>query len=201
MWKSAVPVMMLGVLLAGCASSTHVDKKEPRRLVGEGNGVRIDAQILDENMTPNSTVLLNYEITNKRSESIAVAELAPYVTFDEESATLTVRLGSEVPGNEIIPRLVRVAPGETKALSAKVQLRMPFSSQRSSSPRFMQIRLNYLSEVEPFKEYLDIPEVGVRDPASANALFMKWVELNASVETNAVPIRWTRQPAKDPMAP
>jgi hypothetical protein len=187
--------LVLGVFsLAGCAS-TAVDMAEPRRIVGTENSVRVDAQVSADQVAPGSYIPITYEITNQRETAIAVAELLPETTYDPDAHMFTVSIGSEVPGNELLPRLVTIAPGEKKTFSAMarvIYVRTPrqTDSQLGSEPAGLRLKLNFLSDTEPFRELIGIKEVAVADAKLADALFPLWLERNEVVYTNAIPMRW-----------
>lgn len=186
---------VLGALLsAACSSTTAVDMGEPRRLVGTENAVRVDAEIRDE-LSFGAPVGITYQITNQRSSAIAVADILPETTFDAETRTVTVSIGSEVPGEVMLPRLVRIGPGETKSFSASARVvqmgpSRPTGADETDST-LLRLKVNFLGDVEPFRELLDIPEKAVADPKRAQELFAVWLEKNEVVFTNAVPVRVT----------
>jgi hypothetical protein len=168
---------------------------EPRRIVGTENSVRVDAQVSADQVAPGSYIPITYEITNQRETAIAVAELLPETTYDPDSHMFTVNIGSEVPGNQMLPRLVSIAPGEKKTFTAMarvIYVRTPRSadSQLGSEPAGFRLKLNFLSDTEPFRELIGIKEVAVTDPKLADALFPLWLERNEVVYTNAIPMRW-----------
>jgi hypothetical protein len=168
---------------------------EPRRIVGTENSVRVDAQVSADQVAPGSYIPITYEITNQRETAIAVAELLPETTYDPDSHMFTVSIGSEVPGNELLPRLVTIAPGEKKSFSAMarvIYVRTPrqTDSQLGSEPAGLRLKLNFLSDTEPFRELIGIKEVAVADAKLADALFPLWLERNEVVYTNAIPMRW-----------
>jgi len=189
-------VLLLGVIgLAGCAS-TAVDMAEPRRIVGTENSVRVDAQVSADQVAPGSYIPITYEITNQRETAIAVAELLPDTTYDPDSHMFTVSIGSEVPGNELLPRLIAIAPGEKKSFSTLarvIYVRTPrqVDSQLGSEAANFRLKLNFLGDTEPFRELIGIKEVAVTDPKLADALFPLWLERNEVVYTNAIPMRWS----------
>jgi hypothetical protein len=185
-------------LLSGCAS-TAVDMAEPRRVVGTESSVRVDAQITADAIAPGAQIPITYEITNQRDTPIAVAELIPQTTYDSESQVFTVSIGSEVPGNTMLPRLVLIAPGEKKSFSAMARV-IQFVPPRAINPTLaaapagLRIKLNFLGDTEPFRELIGIKEVAVADPKLADTLFPLWLERNEVVYTNSIPMRWEARP-------
>jgi hypothetical protein len=189
------------LILTACAT-TAVDMTEPRRVVGTENAVRIDAQVSGDQVAPGAQIPITYEITNQRSTAIAVAELIPETTYDAESHTFTVSIGSEVPGNTMLPRLIAIAPGEKKTFSALarvVQFLPPreLAAQVRVAPAELRLKLNFLGDTEPFHDLIGIPQAAVSDPTLADKLFPLWLERNEVVYTNAVPMHWTARP-RDP---
>lgn len=186
------PAPLFALLFAAACSSATVDMSEPRRVVGTESAVRIDAQITDA-LRPGSPVGITYQITNQRPAAIAVADILPHTTFDEETRTLTVSIGSEVPGESTLPRLIRIGPGETKAFTTTARIGRIIPS-RSADPRavtstLLRLKVNFLGDTAPFAELLDIPEKMVVDPKRADELFSVWLERNEVVYTNAVPVK------------
>jgi hypothetical protein len=180
------------LVAASCASSNKVDMEEPRRLLGREENVRIDAQIIGDRVTPNSTLPITYEIQNLRDTPIAVADVVALSDYDPSTRTISVTLGAEVPGNEFVPRLILIGPGEKKSFStgARTTFIIPRSGALPAYPQGLRIRVNYLRQVEPFQKLVGIPEKAINDPAMAAQIFPHWVENNESVTTNTIPIRW-----------
>ncbi len=188
-------VLLLSVIAVGGCASTAVNMAEPRRIVGTENSVRVDAQVSADQVAPGSYIPITYEITNQRETAIAVAELLPETTYDPESHMFTVSIGSEVPGNTLLPRLVTIGPGEKKAFTAMarvIYVRAPrlADPQIGSADAGFRLKLNFLGDTEPFRELIGIKEVAVMNPKLADALFPLWLERNEVVYTNAIPMRW-----------
>ena len=179
------------VIVSGCAS-TSVDLEEPRRLLGTEDGIRVDAQIFTESVGPGSSLRMTWDIPNERAEPIAVADLIPAVSFEEGERTIVIHLGSEVPGHQLIPRLVEILPGEKKNFGgvARLNLTLPPPTPINPYPRSIQIRVSVLSDVEPFRALIGMPENAIADSKLADEMFTQWLESIVSVRTNTLPIDW-----------
>ena len=198
--KRLAPAAAALLFLAACASTPKVDMKEPRRLVATDNDVRLDAEVKGDMLAPSTEVPIQYEITNHRDKAIAIADLIPDASYDSDNQTVTVNLGSEVPGQQFLPRLILVNPGEHKTFSVAARVNVPITELVDQNPfhrypNALRIRLNFLADVTPFQKLVGISERAIRDPALAAELFPKWVEQNESVITNVLPMRWVGSPA------
>lgn len=186
------------ILLGACATAPPVDMAEPRRIVGTENAVRIDAQVIGDEAAPGAQIPVTYEITNQRSTPIAVADIVPETSFDVESRTITLSIGSEVPGNELVPRLVMIAPGEKRTFTAAARLRhvLPINSadpRQRALPAEFRLRVHFLGDVEPFRRLIGIDQVAIADARLADELFPVWLEKNEVVYTNSIPMRMLEQ--------
>ena len=192
--------VVLSLLVAACATAPKVDMKEPRRLVATDNDVRLDAQVRADMLGPSTDVPIDYEVTNNRSTAIAIAELVPDASYDPDTQTVTVTFGSEVPGVQFLPRLILIMPGEHKTFASGARVNLPITELVNQNPfhRYpngLRIRLNFLGDAKPFMKLVGISERAVHDPKLADELFPKWVELNESVITSVLPMRWIGTPA------
>ncbi len=192
----------LTLLAAACASTSTVDLTRSRRVVGTENDVRIDAEIFGESFSSSSSIPVKYDITNHRPSTIAIADIVPETTWDAETLTVTMTVGSEVPGASLLPRLIPIAPGETRSFSttAHVNVLIAEDSLIKRPPNAIRVKLNFLDDTAPFQQLVNIPEKGVYDPKLADELFPKWLERNETVYTNTLPMRWSVIPVEQPPA-
>jgi len=193
----------LALLLAlACSSTTpavpaskpgnNIDMKEPRRMVGTENNVRVDAEIYGDSMIQGSTLALKYDITNERQTPILIADLIPQTTYDPETRMVTVDIGSEIPGEEFLPRLISIPSGGRRSFKNGVHINIlgALNAPSAPKPRALQLRVNFLGDTAPFVKLIDIPEKAVRDRDLAAQLFPKWVERSETVTTNSLPMHW-----------
>ena len=185
-------VLGLWLFLVACATTKPVPMSEPRRVVGTDNDVRIDAEVVGDRLGPNVTLPLQYDITNNRRTTILIADLIPESTYDPETHMVTVSIGAEIPGEEFLPRLIPIRPGERRSFktAAHVTIVANTASPWVPRPNALRLKVNFLSDPEPFQKLISIPEKAVRDPQLAAQLFTKWVEGNETVFTNSLPMRW-----------
>jgi hypothetical protein len=198
--KRSPIVLLFPLLAAACATTQPVDMNEPRRVVGTENDVRIDAEVYGDTLSQNVSIPIKYDISNNRSTPILVADLLLNATYDPETFTVTVDIGSEIPGEEFLPRLIAIPSGGKKSFSAAAHvsiLQNPNATPFAPRPNALRLRVNFLDDPQPFAKLIDIPEKAVRDPQLAAAIFPKWVEKNETVITNALPMRWRGAPVMD----
>ncbi|HSP33645.1 MAG TPA: hypothetical protein VLU46_04950 [Thermoanaerobaculia bacterium] len=192
-------LVALALVLASCATvstTKPVNPSEPRRIVGTDNDVRVDAEIVGDMLQRSMTLPLRYDITNNRPAPIAVADMIPDTSYDADTGTVTIAIGTEVPGNMLLPRLIAIGPGEKKSFNTIVRLNLmvPLETPAIRTPHAVQVKLNFLGDTKTFEKLIGITEKGVYDPKLADELFPKWVERNETVFTNALPMRWGTAP-------
>lgn len=200
--KSGLSAVLL--LLTACATSSTVDMEESRRVVGTENNVRIDAQIFGERLSSAIRIPMKYDITNQRTETIAIADLLPEVTYDPDTQTVTVAIGAEVPGAQFLPRLITIPPGEKRTFDTVARINLMISPAVTPLTRFpnaLRLKLNFLGDTSSFEPLIGISERAVQDPRLADALFPIWLERNEVVYTNALPMRWGNVLEPDPASP
>ena len=190
---------VLLVFAAGCASTKTVDFNEPRRVLGTENQVRVDAQVYGDHFSSGSAITIKYDVTNERPNPVAIADILPETSYDDETQTVTVSIGSEVPGNYLLPRLVAIAPGEKKSFQviARITLMFPTDAMTPLTryPNALRLKVNFLGDTGPFTQLIGITEKAVSDKKLADSLFPEWLEKNEFVITNPLPMRWRIDPA------
>ncbi len=198
MKRASIPILIL--IFAACSTTQPVNMSEPRRVVGTDSDVRIDAEVYGDTLSPNINIPIKYDITNNRSTAILVADLLLNTTYDPDTLTVTVDIGSEIPGEQFLPRLISIPSGGKKSFSAAAHVAIllnPNATPFAPRPSALRLRVNFLGESGPFTKLIDIPEKAVHDPALASAIFTTWVEQNETVVTNTLPMRWRGTPAVD----
>jgi hypothetical protein len=105
-----------------------------------------------------------------------------------------------VPGNEFLPRLITILPGEKKSFSSSARIRVvvpPVSTNPYQVvPNALRLKLNFLGgSLESFRPLVEMTQKAMHDPKLADTLFPQWVERNEVVYTNALPMQWEGAPA------
>lgn len=182
------------ILASSCATPDSVDKSELARLVGREGDVRIDAQIIGSNLNLGSNVGIVWEVENLRPDPIAIADIIPEVSYDPKTGVVTILLGSEVPGNQLLPRLDQILSGETRTFKRSARLGVR-PARTAAAAGHVRIRLAYLAATEPFAELIALEQKALRNPELAEQFFIPWVENIRFVTTNEVPLQWSRREA------
>ena len=195
------------LLAAACASSpsqgpqaTATEPKpappqnlaEERSIIGTENGVRVEAHVFGDQLQQASNVTVNYDIINDRNTAVAIADLIPISSYDPEIQTVTLEIGSEVPGEQFLPRLLIIPAGSRKSFTAAAHVGVihPSDAHFKRVPNALRVKVNFLGDTRPFEKLIGIPERTVQDPQLANELFPQWVERNEIVMTNTLPMHW-----------
>lgn len=194
-WFLAI-VATIAVLSAAAASAAGVDMKDPRRAVGREDDIRIDALVLQEAITSQSGVHVTYQIHNQTTDAVAVADRVSETSYDADTQTITLSIGSEVPASGAMPHVVVIGPGETKVLSGGAAVHVPVPNVRSpfiSVPRYVQVKVNVLRDLKPFEKLITEQQHAAAAQTAQkldDSLFEKWVESNDAIFLNSVPVRW-----------
>lgn len=181
------------------AAAANVDMEDPFRAVGRENDIRVDAQLLSEIVRPGSPIAVTYQVHNLTEKAIAVAEKLCSASYDADNQTITVALGSEIPPDGNMPKMVTIAPGEKKtfAVSTTLHVALPTATaRRSALPRFVQMKISVLRNLEPFAALLTRQQEAkpaVTLPLS-DQQFDEWLQGNDTIFLNSLPIRYETKP-------
>jgi len=177
---------------AAAATASAIDMDDPRRLVGREDDVRIDAQLIQDTLSPGSPVGVTYQIQNLSLHAVAIADKVATASYDEDSRTVTLAVGAEVPPDGRMPHLVVIAPGEKKILRAGATPAFNAAAIRPSMgvvPRYVQLKVSILRDLAPFEQL--IAQQGRVPQNLSDAQFDSWFESNDSIFLNSVPVRFS----------
>lgn len=171
---------------AAASAATAIDMNDPRRVVGRENDVRIDAQLIQDTVSPGTPVGVNWQIENNSLTPVAVADKITTASYDPDTATITVSVGAEVPPDGKMPHLVLIAPGEKKVFSsgATPQYSPAAIKAGMNAPRYVQVKVSILRDTVPF--------AAVRSGQMlSDAEFEQWFDANDAIFLNTVPVRFS----------
>lgn len=183
---------LLITLIATAGHAAKVNMNDPRRAVGAEDDVRVDAQLTDEVVSTTAPVGVTFQINNLSPRTIAIADKVCEASYDGESRTITLAVGTEVPKGGELPRLVTIRPGEKRTFTtgANVNLRPTLAKQRMTTPAFVQIKVNVLRDVTPFAALMERAGRANAAVLLSDAEFDEWLSSNASIELNVIPVRY-----------
>ena len=85
---AAAAVVLL--LISSMGSAAGIDFKDPRRALGREDNVRVDAQMLQDTLSPGSAISVTYQVENLSEAPIAIADKVADASFDPDSQTITL---------------------------------------------------------------------------------------------------------------
>ena len=180
------------VLTAAEARAAGVDFKDPRRALGREDDIRVDAQLAQDTVSSNSPISVTYQIQNLSASPIAIADHVCDSSFDPDTQTITITIGAEIPQGTAMPHLVIIAPGKSRSFRTGAAIHLAVNTQKpwAPLPRYVQITVNVLRDLQPFaaliEEQSHVPVVPL-----PNELFDQWVASVSSVPLNSLPVRWS----------
>jgi hypothetical protein len=190
--KSAFFTAVLLLLCAATAQAARVDMTDPRRALGREDDIRVDAQLVQTEVSTSSPLSITYQVENLTESPIAIAPKVTDATYDEDSRTINVSIGAEVPADDFMPRVAVILPGEKKTFSAGAMVRITATNAAAKFgmvPRFVQIRVSVLRDIAPFRELIaQQVRAQVKLPS---ALFDTWLDANDTILLNPIPVRWS----------
>jgi hypothetical protein len=173
-----------------------VDPQSPLTSIGREDDVRVEAQLLNDTISSGSAIGVTFQIENMSDQPIAVAEKVCSASFDAETQTVTLSIGSEVPEDGAMPRVTALAAGEKKTFTTGAVVRVITANLRSAFaavPRFVQVKVSVLRNVAPFAALIQrqgqVPTT-TRLPLN-DQQFETWLESNDTIFLNPVPVRFS----------
>jgi hypothetical protein len=164
---------------------------DPRRALGREGDVRIDAQLIHETVSPGTPIAVTYQIHNLSPVPVAIAYRVTDASYDDESRTITLVIGSEVPPDGNMPQMVLIAPGEKRVLQAAATPVMSAAvrAARGGLPRFVQVKVAILRDVQPFLPLIEKQDRKVRQRLT-DQQFEQWFVSNDTIYLNSLPVQY-----------
>jgi len=183
---SIAVVVAVTLLTSAAAYAAHVDFKDPRRALGREDNIKVDAEMIQETLSPGSAICITYQVENLTPSPIAIADKVMAASYDPDSQTITMTIGAEIPEGEAMPHLTTIAPGQTRAFRAGATAQVVVADAHgpwAHVPRFVQIIVNVLRDLGPFANLIAMQARSAVAPPLPNDLFDKWADS----------VRWTEQ--------
>lgn len=182
----AILIAIFLIHAAAATASMKIDMNDPRRVVGREDDVRIDAQLLQDTVTPGSPVAVTYQIQNFTKDPVAVAAKVTSASYDIDTRTITLAVGAEVPTDGNMPQIVVIAPGEKKVFRTGATPAYSAAAIRAggSMPAYVQVKVSILRDINPFAG----TAFGQR---LSDAQFDQWFESNDTIFLNTVPVSFS----------
>lgn len=179
-------------LVTTTAFAARVDMKDPRRALALDDDLRIDAQLGDESIASGSSVNVTFQVQNNTKKPVALAPKVTESSYDADSQTVTVSIGSEIPDGPTMPHLTVIKAGETRTFTtlASVHVVMPAAqSPFAAYPRYVQVKVNVLRDVAPFEDLI-AQQRETTAPPLPDSLFEAWLQSNDAIFLNPIPVHW-----------
>jgi hypothetical protein len=186
------------MISAAAFSADRIDMDEQRRALGREDNVRIDAQLLRDTVSPGSPIGVTYQIENLTASSVAIAHKISDASYDQDSRTITLAIGSEVPLDGNMPHMVVIAPGEKKVFRTAALPSFTASAMqgaRGAYPRYVQVKVTILRDLAPFSALLETQERSRAVQRLSDELFDRWLESSDTILLNSLPVMWSSRDA------
>lgn len=176
---------------ASASAAAGIDMDDPRRALALEGDIRIDAQVIQETVSPGTPIGVTYQIENRGTAAVAVADRVAAASYDSDSQTITLAIGSEVPQDGRMPHVVTIEPGQKKVLRAGAtpSLNAAMFRTSASAPRFVQVKVSILRDLGPFADVID--SHAPQGTSLTDDQFEKWFESNDTIFLNSVPVRFS----------
>jgi len=186
--KSSAPLLLLSLTLSLSAAGASINMDDPRRALGREDDVRVDAQLVTDTVAAGTPVAVTFQIQNLTREQIAIADKVASASYDPETRTITITIGSEVP-QENMPSVTVINPNEKRVLRASATPVFTAAATRArlgATPRYVQVRVSILRDLAPFRALIDMQAQGPQ--RLSDELFELWFESNDTILLNSVPV-------------
>lgn len=186
-------VAAIVLLYTAAANASGVDVKDPRHALGREDDVRVVAQLYQDTISSSSPLNVTYQIENFTTAPVAVADKICNVSYDAETQTVTLSIGSEIPSDGVMPHVTTIPPGQKKTLTSGGVVSVAVPNVRSPFvvvPRYVQIKVNVLRDVGPFQELIAGQSRTSLPQHLTDQQFDQWIEANDVILLNSIPVRW-----------
>ncbi len=177
---------------AAAATAAGIDMNDPRRAIGHEANVRVDAQLVRDTVSPGAPIGVLYQIQNLSNSTVAIAAKVSDASYDEDTRTITLAVGSEVPPDGNMPQMVVIPPGEKKLLQASATPNLQAAALRAAfvaAPRYVRVKVAIMRDIRPFVALIEEQDGRTKTPLS-DELFEKWFECNDTIFLNSVPVQF-----------
>jgi hypothetical protein len=181
------------------ALAARVDMNDPRRALAREDDVRIDAQVIQQELSSSSPLTVTYQIQNFSPLPVAVADKTTDIDYDPDTSTIIFSIGAEVPEGATMPHLVVIRPGEKHVFSAGGTVNIATPHVRTPwtlVPRYVQVKVVILRNLTQFASLIETQMKTAVQPPLPNEMFEPWVEASDAVFLNPIPVRWSVTPQR-----
>jgi len=194
--KANVVAAMAAMVVSAAVHAATIDMNDPLRAKAREDNVRIDAQLLSDTVSPGSPIGVTWQIQNLTAAPVAVDTKHVAATYDPDSLTITLAIGSEVPDDGNMPAMVVIAPGESKVFTGGANAAISPAAVRAmnGAPRYVQVKVSILRDIERFLPL--IQSHSARPQRLSDELFEQWFESADTIFLNTLPVMWSAKPSK-----
>lgn len=185
-------IASITLIHAAAANAAGIDMNDPRRALGREGDVRVDAQLVRDTVSPGAPIGVTYQIQNFSDSTVAIAAKVSDASYDEDTRTITLALGSEVPPDGNMPQMVVIPPGEKKLLQSAATPKLHAAASRAAFaalPRYVQVKVAIMRDIQPFSALIEEQD-GRTKRRLSDELFEKWFECNDTIFLNSVPVQF-----------
>jgi hypothetical protein len=194
-----VAVTSLYLLGSLSALAARVDMTDPRRALAREDDVRIDAQLLQQELSSSSPITITWQIQNLSLQPVAVADRTTDIDYDPDTSTIVFSIGAEIPEGANMPHLVVIHSGEKRVFSAAGHVHFVTPSVRTPwtlVPHYVQVKVVLLRNLTRFASLIETQLKTAVQPPLPNEMFEPWVEASDAVFLNPIPVRWSVVPSR-----